>query len=400
MSAADQAASSRLDAASLWALLVQPWRDLQRLPPLAWLSPQPAVRLLQSDGTDSLWQGESRRAASDRERQAAPFVAVELPADDVLECHFKLPPMPPADRADALALEVRMASPFDPADLVWGARDTADGTGATALLASRRAVQSRLDAVANRLRAVTPAEVWAFDALGRPVVLQGFGEAARLRRSGRGRGLGWALLLLALLLGAAVAVTPTVQLKLRAMQAVRAYAELERQLAPVLGQRESLAKAQTQQEALRELMAERVEPLAVLDLVTQAVPDDTWLQRLQLQGARVTISGQTPNTAALMNRLSSQPQVREVKAPAPATRALGGRENFTVEFTLAPDALRPLAAGEAAPKAPVPAASAAGPAAVPASSAPASAASAASAAAPAAAAASGAASASPAKATR
>lgn len=362
MSAVDQAVSNRLDAASLWALLVQPWRDLQRLPPLAWLSPQPAVRLLQSDGTDSLWQGEHRRAASERERQSAAFVAVELPADDVLECHFKLPPMPPADRADALALEVRMASPFDPADLVWGARDAADGTGATALLASRRAVQSRLDALADRWRAATPPEVWAFDTQGRPVVLQGFGEAARLRRSGRGRGLSWALLLLALLLGAAVAVTPTVQLKLRTMQAAGAYAELERQLAPVLAQRESLAKAQAQQDALRELMAERVEPLAVLDLVTQAVPDDTWLQRLQLQGARVTISGQTPNTASLMNRLSSQPQVREVKAPAPATRALGGRENFTVEFTLAPEALRPVVSGAAPAPAPAPVPTAAPPA--------------------------------------
>jgi general secretion pathway protein L len=374
MSVVEQAASNRLDAASLWSLLAQPWREMQRVPPLSWLSPQPSVRLLQCDGTDSLWQGQSRRAATERELRSAPFVAVELPADEVLECRFKLPPMPPADRQDAVALEVRMASPFDPADLVWGARDDAGGLGATALLASRRAVQARLGAVSDRLRSAAAAEVWAFDALGLPVVLQGFGEAARLRRSGRGRGLGWALLLLALLLGAAVAVTPTVQLKLRAMQAVRAYAELERQLAPVLGQRESLAKAQTQQEALHELMAERVEPLAVLDLVTQAVPDDTWLQRLQLQGARVTISGQTPNTAALMNRLSSQPQVREVKAPAPATRALGGRENFTVEFSLSPDALRPLAAGEAAAKAPVAAASAAGPAAAPAASAVASAA--------------------------
>jgi general secretion pathway protein L len=347
MSVADSAAAAgRFDTASLGALLLQPWRDLQRTPLFAWLSPQPAVRLLQADGAQSLWVGERRRAAAaERELRAAPFTAVELAADQVLESRVTLPPaMAAADRDDALALQVRMASPFDPADLVWGAREGRSPGEWVALLASRRAVQGRLDAVAAEVGRGGAPEVWAFDGQNLPVVLRGFGEAARQRRSGRGRGLAAGLLLLALLLLLAAAVTPVLQLRLKAQQAEQAEAELQQRLAPVLAQREALAKAQSQLEALRELMAERVDPLSVLDLVTQAVPDDSWLQRLQLQGARVTLSGQTPNAAALMNRLSSQPQVREVKAPAPATRAMGGRENFTIEFSLAPEALRPVAA--------------------------------------------------------
>lgn len=362
MSMAESAAAGRFDAAALGALLLQPWRDLQRLPAFAWLSPQPAVRLLQADGAQSLWVGERRRTAGERELQAAPFTAVELPADQVLESRVTLPPaMAAADRDDALALQVRMASPFDPADLVWGAREGQVAGEWVALLASRKTVQGRLEA-AGAGRGGAP-EVWAFDGNGRPVVLRGFGEAARQRRRGRGRGLVASLLLLALLLLLAAAVTPTVQLRLKAQQAEQAETELQQRLAPVLAQREALAKAQAQLEALRELMAERVDPLSVLDLVTQAVPDDSWLQRLQLQGARVTLSGQTPNAAALMNRLSSQPQVREVKAPAPATRAMGGRENFTIEFSLAPEVLRPAApaapAASAASAAPVAAAASA-----------------------------------------
>ncbi|MFT3817642.1 MAG: PilN domain-containing protein [Rubrivivax sp.] len=371
MSVAESAAPGRFDAAALGELLLQPWRDLQRWPLFAWLSPQPAVRLLQADGAESLWVGEQRRVAGERELRAAPFTAVELPAEQVLESRVTLPPaMAAADRDDALALQVRMASPFDPADLVWGARAGHAPGEWVALLASRRAVQGRLEAVsADGRRSGGPPEVWAFDGQGRPVVLRGFGEAARQRRSGRGRGLAAGLLLLALLLGLAAAVTPTVQLKLRAMQAARAEAELQRQLAPVLAQREALAKALSQLDALRELMGERVDPLAVLDLVTQAVPDDSFLQRLQLQGARVTLSGQTPNTAALMNRLSSQPQVRDVKAPAPATRALGGRENFTIEFSLTPEALRPVVGPVPAVAAPASAAASAPAAAAPAASA-------------------------------
>ncbi len=350
MSVADSAAAGRLDAAALGALLLQPWRELPRLPAFAWLAPQPAVRLLQADGAQSLWVGERRRVAADaRELLAAPFTAVELPADQVLESRVMLPPaMAAADRDDALALQVRLASPFDPADLVWGAREGQTPGEWVALLASRRAVQGRLETVAAELGRGGAPEVWAFDGQNLPVVLRGFGEAARQRRSGRGRGLALALLLLALLLLLAAAVTPVLQLRLKAQQAERAEAELQQRLAPVLAQREALAKAQAQLEALRELMAERVDPLSVLDLVTQAVPDDSWLQRLQVQGARVTLSGQTPNAAALMNRLSSQPQVREVRAPAPATRALGGRENFTIEFSLAPEALRPVTAAATA----------------------------------------------------
>jgi general secretion pathway protein L len=154
--------------------------------------------------------------------------------------------------------------------------------------------------------------------------------------------LGWLLLASALLLAAAVLVTPTIQLKLRAMQAVRAYQDVERQLAPVLAQREALVKAQGQQAALRELMGERVEPLAVLDLMTQAVPDDSFVQRLQVQGSKVTLIGQTPNTAALMNKLSGQPLVRDVRSPTASTRSMtAGRENFSIELTLQPEALRP-----------------------------------------------------------
>lgn len=344
MAAAEPSTRAGFDAGELWAFLARPWHVLQQVPPLVWLAPLPAVHVLHADGQESLWLGDRRQDADARQREAAPFAAIEVPRDECLELPVQLPPMPAADRQDALALELRVASPFDAADQVWGWRESGQG-GADApliaVLASRKAVQARLAARGDQRVHRSPPEVWAFDSQGMPVVLQGFGEAARQRQAARGRLVVWALLLLAGLLAAAVAVTPTVQLKLRAMQAVRALAALEQQLGPVLAQREALVKAQGQRDAMRELMAERVEPLAVLDLVTQAVPDDTWVQRLQLQGAKLTLSGPTPNTAALMNRFSGLPQVRDVRSPLAATRAQSGRENYTIELTLLPEALRP-----------------------------------------------------------
>lgn len=362
MPTAEPAARSSFDAGELWSFLVQPWRELQLLPPLVWLAPLPAVHVLRADGSEALWLGDRLQESDSRRREAAPFVAIEVPREEHLELPVKLPAMPAADRQDALALELRMASPFEAADQVWGWREAAPrGTDAplTAVLASRKAVQVRLDGQRERFGRRGPPEAWAFDSLGRPVVLHGFGEAARQRQAARGRWLVWTLLLTALLLAAAAALTPTVQLKLRAMQAVRSMAALEQQLGPVLAQREALVKAQGQRDALGELMAERVEPLAVLDLVTQAVPDDTWVQRLQLQGAKLTLSGPTPNTAALMNRFSSLPQVRDVRSPVAATRAQSGRENYTIELTLLPEALRPPGVATATNAAPAPSAPAA-----------------------------------------
>lgn len=348
---ADAAPQRGLDPAALLRALAQPWRELHRWPPLSWLMPQPHLCLLQADGGVSRWAGD---APVPGDPLSAPFTAVELPEAQRLDCRLQLPSMSGADLHAAVALEVRTASPFEAADLAWGYRARAAGAGLAvhAVLASRRAVDQHLAGCADRLAGRSAPEVWARDDEGRAVVLQGYGEAARERRAVRGRRGVYALLALALALGAAAAVTPTVQLKLRAMQAAAAYQEVETRMAPLLAQREALVRTQGDIDALRGLIAERVEPLAVMDLLTQLIPDDTFLQRLQVQGAKVTISGQTPNTAALMNALSGHPDVRDVRSPSAATRAMGGaRENFTIELNLSPSSLQPSAAGQPAARA-------------------------------------------------
>ena len=335
-----------VDLGALMHALVQPWRELHRWPPLSWLMPQPHVCLLQADGGVSRWAGD---APVPGDARSAPFTAVELPEPIRLDCRLQLPAMSSVDLHAAVALEVRTASPFEASDLAWGyrAREAGAGLAVHAVLASRRAVDQHLAACADRLAGRTAPEVWARDDAGRAVVLQGYGEAARERRAVRGRWSVYALLALALALGAAAAVTPTVQLKLRAMQAAAAMQEVEARMAPLLAQREALVRTQGDIDALHGLIAERVEPLAVMDLLTQLIPDDTFLQRLQVQGTKVTISGQTPNTAALMNALSGHPDVRDVRSPSAATRAMGGgRENFTIELTLSPSSPPSSAAGQ------------------------------------------------------
>jgi general secretion pathway protein L len=140
---------------------------------------------------------------------------------------------------------------------------------------------------------------------------------------------------------AAMAATPTLQLYLRARQAQTAMAALQVKAAPVLKQREALVHATDQLANLAEIMGKPVPPLRALQLVTDALPDDSSLLSLQVQFLKVSMSGQTADATALMKQLGSTPGLRNVTAPTPATKPLGApRESFSIEFVLDPTQLK------------------------------------------------------------
>src|SRR5690606_18113686 len=92
--------------------------------------------------------------------------------------------------------------------------------------------------------------------------------------------------------------------------------------------------------------------LMLLDLLTQLVPDDTWVRQVQAAGTKVTIHGHTPDTAVLMNVLSRHPDVKEVKSPQATQRGIGStKESFVIEFQLQPHATHPFVAPVLAPPA-------------------------------------------------
>jgi general secretion pathway protein L len=336
--------SSDLQFSELIRVVRVSFGQLHHHPALAWMTPQLPVRLVEAGGGQSLWIGTRKLEATPAQVRAAPFTAIELPPHLALTRRLVLPPLSQADLRDAVALEVRNSNPFEVSDLVWGYRSApsdADQIVVTAVLASRRLVSRHLEQVLPQASDPRAIELWAMAEDGSPVVLQGFGEAARVRRAARGRWLACSLMALAVLLATAVAVTPTVQLHLRARQADAAYQALQQRAGPAIAEREALVRGREDLANLREVMSDHIDPVVALDMLTQLIPDDTWLQRVQAQGSRFTLSGQTPNAAALMNTLSGHPGLRDVRAPAPATRGYGTtRETFVVEFTIAPELLQ------------------------------------------------------------
>lgn len=364
-----------LDLAPLGRDFVTAWRGMLDWPVLAWLWPQPQVRLWLPDGQQAISRGPDTPAQTAPSGQPKTrFQAIVLPEDILLRRSLVLPMLAQAELESALALQLQAFSPFAPEDLVWTYESQAIDGGVS--LQVHAALSSR-PLIAAHLAATDPAasldnfEVWVPQTQdGRHVLVPGFAEGRRQSRSTAWRWASATLLLVALALVATMAATPSLQLYLRSKQAEAALSALQQKAIPVLSEREAFTLATEKLGQLSDMLASSTPPMPVLQLITEALADDTSLLSVQVQGNKVSLSGQTVNTSSLMKQLSTTPGLKDVRAPAPATKPPGAtRESFTIEFSIDPDlwaAARPLAAADPASlaaSAPAPAASVPAPAA-------------------------------------
>lgn len=336
-----------LDASVLRRDLLTAWNGMMNWPVFSWLWPKLAVRLALPTGGYVLSRSlHTAPVQNDKLARSARFDAVLLPENLLLRQTLDLPKLQTQEMKAALALQVQTLSPFAPDDVVWTHENPLQSTGTLRtplVLASRKLIAQHITAVHTPLNATAP-EVWVSRSNGPGfMVLPGFGEARRQRQSKGWRWISGTLALLALAVLMVIAASPSIQLYLRSLQANQAMAALQQRASPILAQRESLVRASEQLSSLVEISGRPVAPLQTLKLITDALPDDTSLLSLQIQGLKVNMSGQTVNASALMKQLGSTSGLRDVRAPTPATKPLGApRESFTIEFTLDPAQLRPL----------------------------------------------------------
>lgn len=336
------------DARFLGVDLHSVWRDTRKAlqgvhqwPILAWLTPAVPVRLLQNDGAESFWLNGAPIASGKVKTSSVRCVALELPESLVLRRNLVLPSMSGQDVASAVALDAQSVSPFGVGNVIWGYSVRPSGDGSLSVevaLASRKQVAQYADMQATRLANASDPEMWVRSTFGAaPIVFIGFGEGQRSKQAARWRHIGYGLLLLIVLLCLAIGITPTAQLRLRAVDAVRAYDSVTARAAPAVREREQLLQSAEKLSALAEVLGGRIEPLTLMDRLTQVLPDDTALQTMRLQGGKVTILGLTGNSSALMQLLSEQPGLRDVRAPSAATRIPGApKESFVIEMVLDP----------------------------------------------------------------
>jgi general secretion pathway protein L len=331
-----------LDLRQVWQGICDAWAPLLDSRFLGWLNPRISVRLLRADGSEAFWMGGGApwRATS---RDRADFEAIELAEEWILRRLLNMPEMPELAIREAVELDVHLASPFNSGDLVWGyaapRNHTKEGRQVEVVITSRKHADHYLQSQRSRLLASKGAdpEVWIVSASGVPIVLAGWGEARRARKTVAHRRIAVALALSAMCLAAVIAVSPSLQLRARSLEAIDAFEKLQRDTGAAVANREVFTGSLDRLNALRDLLAERVEPLQVMAVLTKALPDDTYLQGLQIQGLTVTVNGLTTDSAALIQTLASVPGFKEVKAPQAATRMAGANaENFRLEILLDP----------------------------------------------------------------
>ena len=379
-----------LDLRNIWHDLKAPWAKLTRTPAWSWLAPRVEIMASGDEAQGkSLWEPDSRTRGFRRKARVeqdsanppkADFEARLLPESLLLRKRLVMPLLDSDKMQQALSLEAANSNPFASSGIVWGyainqsvATPSQDVVAVDMVLASRERVEQFL-ASRNANGAVgSEPEVWALlqqrdDAA---MLVPGFGETRRAKRGQRY----WASVALlagvTLALGIAVAITPYLQLRARGIQANLAYAALDKEAGPQVGKREGLVKIEDQVKVLASIIGHRLDTLQVVQALTKALPDDTMLQRLQIEGRKVMIAGQAADSASLMQKLGGMPEVKEVRALSAAVRQPGMvKETFQIEFQLTDDfgvsasdaataaALAPLTAASGAASTPVVAASA------------------------------------------
>lgn len=330
-----------LNLGSLWRDLLAAWASMLEWRVFSWAWPEQTVRVRLPAGGHALSRSLSAPLLNDEQGiRSARFEALLLPEETLLRRTLNLPKLQPTELQAAITLEVQALNPFATDDLAWTWEMGAQNgklTRVQVVLSSHKLVAKYKESVHPDLQ-LQFSEVWV-SRLEEPgyILLPGFGEARRRRQAVTWRWASALLVLLALALITAMAATPSIKLYLRALQANQAFNVMSQKAAPAMAQRESLVRLSGQLTSLTALATKSVPPLQTLKLITQALPDDTSLLSLQLQGYKVSITGQTSNAAALMKQLGSTPGLHDVRAPTPATKPLGApRESFTIEFTLDP----------------------------------------------------------------
>ena len=335
--------------------------DMPGLRPLT--APVP-VQLLDADGGFSDWQWRLGVIAPQKGGSPANTAhAVALSADAVLERTLTLPRLNLADVAQAVALEAASISPFGAAQTVAGFSVEPPAKGAQTqtvhmALTSRKqleqAVQRAQVSFAERGAALgdNDIEVWVLPSRRqetggeagvlpqtlRPVVFDTAGVQPRQALVTRGRASRVGLVALTAVLLAALAATPVWQARGRAIQAQAALDQVSRDVAPQQAQREALVKQADALRAVGGVLKTQLAPMPVLNLVTRVLPDTAWINTLRVEGDKVILTGNADDAAALVQALSKEEGVKEVRLPSPATRPAGAaKENFNIELRLDPE---------------------------------------------------------------
>lgn len=275
------------------------------------------------DGWRTMWRstGEYPIPSRVRRRLRASRLVLRLPKDCALERTVSIPPDTPSTTYVGTRLEELTPFPADQA--CFDAVDDAGEASTRLVVARKTEVDKHLQRLRNsglRAEAVT---VEGYEHTSLDLLPAGGAPPARTDTAGG------VLFLAGVLLCATALYLPYYEQQ-RVLDALTAEKNrFEQELARGEDVRERLRSLRARAAAISERRASRPDTVALLADVTDVVPDHSWVRQWVLYEGRLTLHGESSDTADLIARLEASPLLRNVRYDAAITRDAGsGRDRF------------------------------------------------------------------------
>ncbi|BEP95133.1 hypothetical protein GmRootA79_35170 [Acidovorax sp. A79] len=254
-----------------------------------------------------------------------------VPEADCLWGTVQLPDMPQRSLVGGVEEALWRVSPMPPEQIVaaWRAEPKAQGGWVVEWGMCRR---SALEQQLAQHGFAGNAPVYMVRQ-GRALPVHG---AAWQKQSSRQRwidGAAAAFLLLLLLALSLPAAMPLVLKRQAVVRAVEHVSMLEPKAAPLRQKMDELRNQAGMAEDLRKSIVTDMPLASVIDGLSSAIPSDTWLDRIEVNGPEVKITGLTANATELIGYLGRQPGFADVRATAANVRdSTLNKERFTIEL--------------------------------------------------------------------
>lgn len=268
----------------------------------------------------------------------APGVSLLLEPSQVLECDVQLPRMPSHALGKVMAHEIDRYTPFTRDEVYFDARILSVVPAGSMDVRLTVVARSRLDGIVAQARAlgIEVASVDVVDGHGHPRGIELLPPSASVQLARRVNAIRYGLLATALVLAVAC-MSAWVERREQALQVRRAQlADLRASALQVDAMRKQLQARSEVERALRLREAQRLDSVALLDLLTRCVPEQTWLDSLRVDGeGELVLIGTSSRASDLPTHMSECAGLLKAGLqggiqPEPAT----GRERFTLHARL------------------------------------------------------------------
>lgn len=262
-----------------------------------------------------------------------------VPESECLSGVVQLPAMSRKTLKGAVEEALWRVSPLPPDQIVaaWKAEPDAEGWAVHWSMCRRSARDQLL--VQHGLR---DDAVVFLEREGRALPVRDKAWQRQAKRQSWMDGVGVLLVLLSLLAVALPAVMPLVLKRQAVVRAVEHVNVLVPKADPLRQKMDELRRQAGLAEELRKNIAADVPLASVVEGLSAGLPADTWLDRIEVNGHEVRITGLTANATELIAHLSKQPGFADVRATGANVRdgALN-KERFTFEMRWRAEGVKP-----------------------------------------------------------